>query len=207
MEFVKLVNCFRYLVTNTFFFTGQLSSFEICPISVSLSLCSLLHWYSRRSTVWFPLAQGHFGDSIILKRCRYDLVFPCTVAIAVKLGVRLIFVFSLSLMIGKKIFGCKSFSSVVPLLLPLFHAFLSFLVLYFTFWEFIVAYVTVSSFPLSEFVCKLVSLVSCGCLYPCVFYVPVFLLQCDGLSYFFYEMVMIFLVFEGVQGYPAVCVY
>ena len=40
--------------------------------------------------------------TIILKRCRYDLVFPCAVVIAVKLGIRLVFVFSLSLMFGKK---------------------------------------------------------------------------------------------------------
>ena len=101
IEFLKLVNCFRYLVTNTLFFTGQLSSFEIYPIGASLSLFSLLHWYSRWSTVWLPLAQGLSGVSIILKRFRYDLVFPCAVVIAVKLGVRLIFVFSLYLMFGK----------------------------------------------------------------------------------------------------------
>ena len=41
-----------------------------------------------------------------------------------------------------------------------------------------------------------------------LFYVPVFFLQCDGrLCDFFYEMVSVFHVFEGLQGYPAICVY
>ena len=34
---------FKYLLTNSFFFTGQLSSFEMYAISFSLSLFSLLH--------------------------------------------------------------------------------------------------------------------------------------------------------------------
>ena len=42
MEFAKLGNCFKYLFTNSFFFTGQLSSFEMYAISFSLSLFSLL---------------------------------------------------------------------------------------------------------------------------------------------------------------------
>jgi len=37
----------------------------------------------------------------MLNRCRYDLVFPWVVIIAAKLCVRLIFVFSLSLIFGK----------------------------------------------------------------------------------------------------------
>ena len=41
------------------------------------------------------------GDSIILNRCKYDLVFPCAVTIAVKLDVKVIFIFNLSLIFGK----------------------------------------------------------------------------------------------------------
>jgi len=101
IEFVKCVTCFKYLFTNSLFLTGQLSSLEMYAISFSVSLSSLLQSNRRWSTIWLPLAQGHSGDSIILKRCRYDLVFPCAVTIAVKLGDRLIFIFSLSLMFGK----------------------------------------------------------------------------------------------------------
>ena len=97
---------------------------------------------------------------------------------------------------------------MVPLLLPLFYACLSFLILYLTSWDFVVAYVTISGGLLSKFVSKLISIMSCVCLYPNLFYDPVFFLQCGGLlSYFLYEMISIFLVFEGVQGHPAICVY
>jgi hypothetical protein len=44
--------------------------------------------------------------TITLNRCRYDLVFPWAVTIAVKLGVKVIFIFSLSLILGKKFFSC-----------------------------------------------------------------------------------------------------
>ena len=101
MEFAKLMNCFKYLFTSSLFLTGQLSSFEMYAISFSLSLFSLLQSYSRWSTVWFPLAQVHSGDSITLKLYRYDRVFPWAVSIAVMLGVRLIFIFSRSLIFGK----------------------------------------------------------------------------------------------------------
>jgi hypothetical protein len=78
-----------------------LSSFEICAITLSLSLFSLLQSYSRWSTVWLPLAQGHSGDYIILNRWRCGLIFPWAFIIAVKLGVKFIFIFNLSLMLGK----------------------------------------------------------------------------------------------------------
>ena len=39
--------CFRYLFTNTFFPTGQWSSFEMSAISFVLSLFSLPHWADR----------------------------------------------------------------------------------------------------------------------------------------------------------------
>ena len=101
MEFVKLVNCCRYLVTNTFFspVIWPLLSYILLVFLFDCLVCCIgtVDW----STVSFPLAQGHSEDSIILKRCRYDYVFPRAVVIALKLGVGLIFVFSLSLMLGK----------------------------------------------------------------------------------------------------------
>jgi len=39
--------------------------------------------------------------TIIWNRCRYDLVFSWGVTISVKLGVKVIFIFSLSLILGK----------------------------------------------------------------------------------------------------------
>ena len=96
----KIGKCFEVFYTDSFFFTGQLSSYGMFAL-IFLSSFSLLHWYNRWSTFWFPLTQAHSGDCIILKRYRYDLVFPCAVVIAVKLGVRLIFVCSLSLIFEK----------------------------------------------------------------------------------------------------------
>ena len=62
------MTCFRYLLTNTLFHTGQWSSFVIFSISFPLSLFSVPQSYNRCSTVWVPLPQGHSGDSIILNR-------------------------------------------------------------------------------------------------------------------------------------------
>ena len=80
------MTCFRYLLTNTLFLTGQWSSFVMFAISFPLSLFSLPQSYNRCSTVWVSLPQGHSGDSVILNRCKYDLFFPCAVTIAVKCG-------------------------------------------------------------------------------------------------------------------------
>jgi len=82
----------------------------------------------RWSTVWSSLAQTHSGDCVILNRCRYALVILCPVTIAVKLGVRLIFFFSLSLTSGKytlytnllALFSYSTASASLPVLcLPL----------------------------------------------------------------------------------------
>ena len=91
------MTCFKYLFTSSLFLIGQLSSFEMCAINFSFSLFNLLQSYNRWSIVWLPLAQGHSGDSIILNRCGYNLVFPWAVTNAVNLGVKIIFIFSLSL--------------------------------------------------------------------------------------------------------------
>ena len=96
-----------YLFTRSLLVTGQLSCFETLLMSFSLSLCSMLQSYIRWSTVWFPPSQGHSGDSIILNRCKYALVLPCAVTIAVKFGV---FDFgNLSLIIGKTSFVVNAF--------------------------------------------------------------------------------------------------
>jgi len=59
--------------------------------------------------------------------------------------------------------------------------FFSFLMRYFTFWDSVVAYVTVSGGLLSESVSKFVSVVSCMRLYPAVFNIAIFFLQCNSL--------------------------
>ena len=95
-----------YLFARSLSVTGQLSCFETLLLSFSLSLplCSMLHSYIRWPTVWFPPSQGHSGDSVILNRCKYALVLPWAVTIAVKFGVNLILVINLFLIIGKTSF-------------------------------------------------------------------------------------------------------
>jgi hypothetical protein len=44
---------------------------------------------------------GHSGVSIILKRCKYDLILPCPVTVVVKFWVMFIFVCNLSVTTGK----------------------------------------------------------------------------------------------------------
>ena len=95
------MTCFSYLFTNTRFLTGQLSSFEMSAITFPLSLFSLPQSYRRCSPVCVPLAQGHSGHSIIFNRCKCDVTFPCAAATAVKLGVKVFFIFRLSLNFGK----------------------------------------------------------------------------------------------------------
>ena len=76
MEFMNCLNWVTYLFTRTHFCTGQSSSLDVDAISFSLSLSSFSQSNMRWSAVWSPLAQMHSGDSIVLNRCRYALVFP-----------------------------------------------------------------------------------------------------------------------------------
>jgi len=78
------------LFTRSVLVTGQLYFFEILRLSFSFSLSTMRKSYIRWSTVSFPPTQGHFGDSVILFRCKYALVLLCSVVIAVKFGVNLI---------------------------------------------------------------------------------------------------------------------
>ena len=48
-------------------------------------------------------------ETVILNWCKYALVLPCAVVIAVKFGVHLIFVFNLSIIIGKNLFVVNAF--------------------------------------------------------------------------------------------------
>ena len=75
----------------------------------SLSFWSLVHPYSRWSTVCFPTSHGHSADSTTLDPRKYALVLPWAVTVAVKFGVNLILLVSVSLMIGKNCFIVKPF--------------------------------------------------------------------------------------------------
>ena len=101
------VNCLKfsqYFRTSLFLLTGHCSDLVITAFSLS-RYCSLrLQLYIVWPTVCSPLLQEHFRFSIILYLCRYDVMLPCPVTKAVKLGVGLIRSFSLPTMMGKKDF-------------------------------------------------------------------------------------------------------
>jgi hypothetical protein len=95
MEFVTWMNFLKYFFTSSLFLIGQLSYFR-CALSVFLFRCLVCCSHIVDGPLFdYRLSKG------ILNRWRYDLVFPWAVTIAVKLGVELILIFSLSLMFGK----------------------------------------------------------------------------------------------------------
>jgi hypothetical protein len=59
--------------------------------------------------VWALVPQGHNDVSIILNRCKYDLVLPCAVTMNVKFWVIFIFMLSLSATTGKYSFVISLF--------------------------------------------------------------------------------------------------
>jgi hypothetical protein len=96
------------LFTNSLLFTYHFSSFVMLLLGFYFSL--LVSWCNhvfRWWIVWFPPSQELSADCIILNRCRYALNFSWPVTIAVKFGVRLMWVVSLSLIFGKKSFVVK----------------------------------------------------------------------------------------------------
>jgi len=93
-----------YSFPSLLLLTGQLSCLAILPISLSLSSCRVEHSNIMWSTVWLPPTQGQSGDSMVLKRWRYALIFPWDVTSAVKFGVAVILVLNVFLMFGKNCF-------------------------------------------------------------------------------------------------------
>ena len=73
-----------------------------CTLLVFLFHCSVCCSHRVCGPLFdFRWGRCILGTLIILNRCRYDLVFPWAVIIVVTLGVRLTFIFSLSLMFEK----------------------------------------------------------------------------------------------------------
>jgi hypothetical protein len=118
---VNCVKCFIYLFPNWHLFTGQLSCLEIWPMGRSLLSCGMVQLKIRWSTVWLPPPQGQSGDSVILKRCRYDVVLPRDVTNAVKFGVKFILVSNLSFMFGKNSFVVRVFVVSPPYICHFFR--------------------------------------------------------------------------------------
>ena len=72
----EMYELFYIFVSSSLLFIGQLSCLEVLPMSLSLLSCRMEQSYISWSFIWLPTSQGQSGDSIILNRCRYDLVLP-----------------------------------------------------------------------------------------------------------------------------------
>jgi hypothetical protein len=65
IEFMYLINCFRFLLVSSLLLTVQLPTLITLFFRISLSFCSLLHWNIRQSTVCMPCLHGHSGLLIV----------------------------------------------------------------------------------------------------------------------------------------------
>ena len=74
IEFIYIMNCFKYLLVNSLLFIGQLPTLSTLVFRFSLSFFSLLHWITRWSTVCMLCLHGHSGIPIIFNLCKYDRI-------------------------------------------------------------------------------------------------------------------------------------
>ena len=193
IEFMYLMNCFKYLLVISLLLTGQLPTLSTMVFRVSLSFFSILHWYIRWSTVCMPCLLGHSGLPIIFNWCKYDRIFLWPVIIVVTFGLKFKFTASLLSTFGKKFFSNHPFRCFLPLTLPFSYAFFPGILFYSSFWYPSVCYIVVLSCLLRKSICYFVSENSGVSFHVFTFYFPVLFVQgyCS-LPDFFYEVVVIF---------------
>ena len=101
IDFIYLMNCFKYLLVSSLLHTGQLPTLSTLVFRISLSFFSLLHWNNIWSTVCMPCFYGHSGLPKIFNRCKYDRIFPWPIIIVVTFGLKSKFTASLPSTLGK----------------------------------------------------------------------------------------------------------
>jgi len=72
IQFMYLMNCFRFLSISSLLLTGQLPALCILLFRISLSFFSLLPWNIRWSTVCKSCLHGRFGLTTIFSRCKIE---------------------------------------------------------------------------------------------------------------------------------------
>ena len=183
---------------------GQTSDFN----TVSFLIISS-HLHNKRSIVCSLVPQGHVGVSIILIRCKYDLILPCPVTMDVKSLVMFMFVFNLSAITGK-------YSFVIPPFFVWSHSFCHFStlispsILITTLFGTSLQHSlmpTSSCFLLCECVDQFVFLYPDVNLDPAELYFPVFSHLRQFLSYFFNQENVNVAIFKRVQCHSTVCAY
>ena len=124
---------------KTFLLIGQTSVFNTIDIRLSLSLFSSSHSNNRWSIVRSLVSQGHVGVTIILNRCKFDLMFAVPRDHAREFVSNVYFHIQ-SVSHCREIFFCDlSLCFLVPFSLPRFNASLTKFTYHYTFWNFIVA--------------------------------------------------------------------
>ena len=98
---VNLTNILRCFLINLFLLICQTSVFSTVDIKLSLSLLSSSRSNNKWSTVWSLVPQEHVCVTVILNWCKCDLILPWPITMVVKLWVMFIFIFNLSVTIGK----------------------------------------------------------------------------------------------------------
>jgi hypothetical protein len=101
IQFMYLMNCFRYPLVSSLLLNGQLPTLSTLVFRVSLSFFSLLHWNIIWSIVCVPCLHGNSGLRIIFNRCKYNRIFPWPVIIVVTFGLKFRFTASLLSTLGK----------------------------------------------------------------------------------------------------------
>ena len=70
IEFMYLMNCFRFPLINSLLLTGHLPTLSTLLFRISFSFLSLLHWNTRWSTVCMPCLHGSSELPMIFNRCK-----------------------------------------------------------------------------------------------------------------------------------------
>ena len=87
---------------SLYLLVGHLSILDTENLGVSRCGFNSSHSYIKWSMCWSSLPQVHVGESIILKRFRYALIFPWPVRMVVRAWFVYSFMFSISSTLGKK---------------------------------------------------------------------------------------------------------
>jgi len=99
----------KYFLIDLFLLIDQTSLFSTVYVTLSLSLFSSYHSNNKWSFFWSLVPQAYVGVSIILNRCKYDLIKPCHFTMFVKVWIVFIFIFKLSATTGMYYFVISSF--------------------------------------------------------------------------------------------------
>ena len=83
ISLVNLANILKCFLINLFLLICQMSVFITVEFKLSLFLFSSSHSNNKWSKFWSLVPQWHVGVSIILNRCKYDLILPCPITMDV----------------------------------------------------------------------------------------------------------------------------